>query len=246
MKIIAFIPARYGSTRLPGKPLINILDKPMIQHVYENALKLKMLDKVVILTDSDEIKNAVEGFGGEVCMTDVSITSGSERILSVLDQYKEYQIIVNIQGDEPLLDSNDIEKAIQTLVNDDNAHISTLVKKIDDNMDIVEPNVVKVVLDKNGYCLYFSRSKIPFIRDNAETTEYFKHIGLYIYRRQVIEKLNRLPYSMLEDAEKLEQLRFLENGYRIKAAFAESNIHGVDVKEDLIIVEKMLKSKLNI
>ncbi len=249
MKIIGIIPARFDSTRLPGKPLADINGKPMIQHVYESASKSTLLSRVIVATDSSLIYDAVQKFGGEAIMTTASHNSGTERIAEAVKNI-EADLVVNIQGDEPFIDAGNINIAVQPLIDDKNIQISTLAIKFEDINDIKDPNKVKVVFDKNNIALYFSRSVIPFSEEinnlvptlqRGNGSEYYKHIGLYVYRKDFLMKLHTLKHSMLEEAEKLEQLRFLENGYKIKVVLTEIDSVSVDTEEDLNMVRHFNK-----
>lgn len=239
MKYIGVIPARYASTRLPGKPLADIHGKPMIQWVYENARKA--LDRVIVATDDRHVFEAVEAFGGEVMMTAAEHQSGTDRIGEVvrkLGQVLDAQdVVVNIQGDEPYIQAQQIE-LLMSLFRDQTVQIGTLVKKIDSTEVLFNANIPKVVFDRSSHALLFSRATIPFARgvENGEWLKhhtYYKHIGMYAYRVSTLLKLVQLPLGMLEQAESLEQLRWLENGFRIKVAVTELESLAVDTPEDL-------------
>ncbi len=238
MKIIGIIPSRYASTRLPAKPLVDICGKPMVQRVYEQAKKSSLITDVVVATDDVRIEEAVKTFGGVVIMTPVTIQSGSDRIAYVAKNLSA-DIVVNIQGDEPLIDPKLIDQTIQALIDDDYAVVATAVKKISSADDIFNPNIVKVVLDNNRYAMYFSRSPIPHVRDTKIAAEWpkettlYKHFGIYAYRADFLQKYTLLPQSPLENAEKLEQLRVLENGYTIKCVVTKYESMPVDTPEDL-------------
>ncbi len=247
-RVIGVIPARYSSTRFPGKPLVDILGKPMVQWVYENAMRSKFLNFLIVATDDERIYNVVKGFGGNVIMTPSDIQTGTDRVAYVMNEF-DADIIANIQGDEPLLTSEMIDRAIEPFLNGERVDISTLAVKINDVNLIFNPNVVKVVFDKDNFALYFSRGAIPFCRD-AKTDEdwlklgnFYKHIGLYVYSRDSLLKFVALGKSPLEDIEKLEQLRALENGFRIKVVITESDTIGVDTPEDVEKVVTYLKNK---
>lgn len=237
--VIGVIPARYGSTRLPAKSLAMIHGKPMIQHVYEKCLKAKLLSEILVATDDKRIFDAVINFGGNVVMTSKSHKSGTDRIGEAVKDIK-CDIVVNIQGDEPMIAPRNIDKAIEPLISDKSINISTLCFKISDNKEISNPNVVKVVLDSNSNALYFSRSVIPFNRDNSKA-EYFKHIGLYVYRKDYLTKLIKMKPSKLEQTEKLEQLRVLESGEAIKVIETNTDSHSVDTQADLNKIRKLIK-----
>jgi 3-deoxy-manno-octulosonate cytidylyltransferase (CMP-KDO synthetase) len=232
MKIIGVIPARYDSTRFPGKPLVNIAGKPMIQHVWENSAKSKLINELYAATDDKRIFVAVKSFGGNAVMTSKKHKSGSDRIGEVIKK-RNCDIVVNIQGDEPFINPLNIDKTIRPLLEDKNIRVSTLCTPIKHRDEINNPNVVKVVVDKNGFALYFSRLAVPYNRDKAKNIVYYKHIGLYVYRKKyLLEFINQKP-SKLEMAEKLEQLRILENGTKIKVVITNIDSFTVDSKQDL-------------
>jgi len=245
MKTIAIIPARYGSTRFEGKPLADILGKPMIQYVYEGVCQSKLIEEVIVATDDQRILETVQGFGGKAVMTSPDHTTGTDRVAEVA-QKLESEIIVNVQGDEPLIRGRIIDKAIRPLLTDETLPMSTLMTKIEEVKDWLNPNVGKVVVDQKGFALYFSRSPIPFPRDlNIEQILYkpfgkkillkrvFKHIGVYIYRRKFLLRFSKLKPTPLEKLEKLEQLRALENGYPIKVILVDYEPLHVETPEDL-------------
>jgi 3-deoxy-manno-octulosonate cytidylyltransferase (CMP-KDO synthetase) len=237
--VIGVIPARYGSTRLPAKSLAMIHGKPMIQHVYEKCLKAKLLSEILVATDNKRIFDAVINFGGNVVMTSKAHKSGTDRIGEAVRDIK-CDIVVNIQGDEPMIDPRNIDKAIEPLISDKTINVSTLCFKISEKKEINNPNVVKVVLDSNNNALYFSRSTIPFNRDNNKT-EYFKHIGLYVYRKDYLLKLIKLKPSKLELSEKLEQLRILESCEKIKVIETKIDSHSVDTPADLKKIKHLIR-----
>lgn len=238
MNAIGIIPARYNSSRFPGKPLADILGKPMIQWVYERANRAKYLDQVIVATDDKRIYDTVTNFGGHVTMTSIHAANGTERVAEIAGQL-DSSLIVNIQGDEPLIDSEIIDQLVILMRDNPDAPVGTLIKKIEKVENLINPNIPKVIVTKNFYALYFSRSIIPFYRDEPEhvhwlkKTDYYQHIGLYIYRRDFLLKFVQLPQSKLERIEQLEQLRILENGYKIKVALTESDSIGVDVPSDV-------------
>lgn len=246
MKIIGIIPSRYASQRLPAKALVDIQGKPMVQHVYERAKMSRMLNDVIVATDDERIETAVKKFGGNAVMTPKDIRSGSDRI-AYAARSLDADIVVNIQGDEPLINPKVIDETVQLLVDDLSAVVGTAVKKIQSIEELLTPSVVKVVLDKNCYALYFTRSLIPFVRDSAEVTDwlkhatFYKHLGIYVYRSSFLQSYAGLSPTLLEQAEKLEQLRILEHGYRIKAAVTEFDSTPVDTQEDLEKVRKLIK-----
>ena len=246
MKILAIIPSRYASQRLPAKSLADIHGKPMVQHVYERAKQSQLLTEVIVATDDARIESAVKKFGGRAVMTPATLQSGSDRIAFAARSI-EADIVVNVQGDEPLIDPKVIDQAVQLLLDDETAVVGTAVNKISSLDDLLTPSVVKVVLDKNHYALYFTRSLVPFVRDSAEVTQwlkhavFYKHFGIYAYRSAFLQVFTSLAPTPLEQTEKLEQLRILENGYRIKAAITELDSIPVDTQEDLEKVRKRIK-----
>jgi 3-deoxy-manno-octulosonate cytidylyltransferase (CMP-KDO synthetase) len=246
MSILGIIPARYASSRFPGKPLTDIAGKTMIRRVYEQSQKAAKLGKVVVATDDERIAAEVKSFGGEFVMTSGEHHSGTDRCAeTVLKVPGSWDAVINIQGDEPFIQPEQID-LLAGLFEDASVQIGTLVKKLADPSDLDNPNTMKVVLDVNGNGMYFSRSPIPFVR-NAEKTEwlshhfFYKHIGIYGYRTEVLQQLTQLAPGKLEMAESLEQLRWLENGYKIRTAFTTMETISVDVPEDL---EKLKKAGL--
>ena len=246
MKFVGIIPARYASTRFPGKPLVDMAGKPMIQRVYERVSGL--LDEVCVATDDDRIADAVRNFGGNVVMTSAEHQSGTDRCQEAfLKIGKPFDVVINIQGDEPFIQVSQIE-LIKSCFEDKNTQIATLVKPFsqDDDFEttVFNPNSPKVVLNKQNQAIYFSRSVIPYVRGKEHTewlksTVFYKHIGLYAYKSEVLEEITKLPQSALELAESLEQLRWIENGYTIKVGITHEETIGIDTPEDL---EKALKS----
>ncbi|WP_434772241.1 3-deoxy-manno-octulosonate cytidylyltransferase [Pseudomonas entomophila] len=236
-RVAIVIPARYGSTRLPGKPLADILGKPMVQHVYERALQVGNADQVVIATDDARVAQAVEAFGGVCVMTSPEHPSGTDRLAEVMGQVQA-DLYINLQGDEPLVRSADIETLIAGMLADPAVAIGTLCHAIDAH-EAKRPEAVKVVLGHNGNALYFSRSPIPYPRDD-EAARYLKHVGVYGYRRHVLAEYSALPQPMLEHAEKLEQLRLLAAGYSIRAYPIEPTGPGVDTPEGLEAVRAIM------
>ncbi len=240
-KIIGMIPARYASTRFRGKVIADIVDKPMIQRVYEQANKSTMLDQLIVAVDDDRVYKVVKGFGGKVVMTSTGHESGTDRIAEAIENI-DADIVVNIQGDQPLFDARMIEEAVQPMLEDPNIMMSTLKTKIGEE-DYNDPAVVKVVVDENDFALYFSRSLIPYSRDKV-TMDVYEHVGLYVYRKDFLLKVSKLPRTYLEKIEMLEQLRVLENGYKLKVIETKcESISGisVDTPEDLIKVENLIK-----
>lgn len=256
MSAIVVIPARYASTRFPGKPLALLKGMPVIQHVYQNSLNSKLADEVIVATDSETIFEKVLSFGGKAVMTSPEHQSGTDRIAEVAAALN-CDIMVNVQGDEPLIRPEMIDAVISVL-DDSRASLGTLAIPIRDSREIFDPNVVKVVFDPEGFAWYFSRAPIPYHRDewNAPlvmskelraqstlvTRGCFKHVGIYSYRRDVLMKLSSMPPSRLETIEKLEQLRALESGFRIKVGETSCETIGVDTPEDLERVEQCLNS----
>jgi 3-deoxy-manno-octulosonate cytidylyltransferase (CMP-KDO synthetase) len=237
MKALGIIPARYGSTRFPGKPLALLAGKPMVQWVYERAAQAELLNDVIVATDDARIFATVKKFGGRVVMTRADHPSGSDRIAEVAAK-SDAEIIVNIQGDEPLIEPAAIDLGVKILLDHPAAQVGTLVCPIRDTADLRNPNVVKVTLAQDHTALYFSRSAIPFCRGAQTDAEwlqqhtYFKHIGLYIFRRDMLLQFVKWPLGVLERVESLEQLRLLEHGVKIYVAVTESEARGVDTPED--------------
>jgi 3-deoxy-manno-octulosonate cytidylyltransferase (CMP-KDO synthetase) len=238
------IPARYASSRLPGKALLDIHGKPMIQHVYERAL-LTSASEVIIATDSEAIAAAAEKFSAPVCMTRADHVSGTERLGEVVDQqnWSDDCVIVNVQGDEPMIPPHIITQVAENLIAHPEAACASLMTAFTDTQSISNPNMVKVVVDKNGFALYFSRAVIPYIRDpeHSVSVSHHWHVGIYAYRAELLRNYSKLPVCELETIEKLEQLRLLWNGYKIHMAVAvEVPEHGVDTELDLEHVRALL------
>lgn len=251
MKVLV-IPARYASTRLPGKPLRLLAGKPMIQHVFERAQEASDtldFESIVIATDDDRIKQTCEAFGATVCMTSIEHETGSDRLAEVvsINGWSDDSIVVNLQGDEPLTPIASLKQVAENLEKYPDASIATLATQISTNEEYNDPNVVKVVTDKNGMALYFSRTSIPFQRDDEEVVSNFalRHIGIYAYRAGYLKSFARMEPCQIEHLEKLEQLRAMWHGARIHVAVAkEVPGHGVDTKEDLLAVERILLNKV--
>lgn len=243
MKILGVIPARYASTRFNGKPLELICGKPMIEWVYKRSVKSK-LDNVVVATDDKRIYDTVLSFGGKAVMTRSDHSNGTDRIIEVikLEEYKDYEFVINIQGDEPIIDPESINILIDKYTSE-KAEIITLKEEIKDLSDKENPNVVKVVTDFYDNALYFSRSPLPYMRNEDENFKYYRHVGIYGYTTDFLLELENLKAGVLEHIESLEQLKFLENGHKIKVYETKSVIKGVDTKEDLIEVEKIILEK---
>ncbi len=230
-KTVIVIPARYASTRLPGKPLLKVNNKPIIQYVYEAAQKSKLADSIIVATDDDRIVEAVKKFGGSVEMTSAEHKCGSDRITEVIQRHPEFDYVLNLQGDEPQITPNIIDKTISALIENDDTDISTLVREITSKEQINNPNCVKCVFDNNNNALYFSRCPIPYER-NENQAPYYAHIGIYGYKKESLIKMTKLPQSVLEKQESLEQLRALQNGMKIKIAIVGLNPVGIDTIED--------------
>ncbi len=243
-QIVVVIPARFGSTRFPGKPLVSLAGKPMIQHVYERAKRAQTVHNVLVATDDQRIFEAVERFGGQARMTRTEHRTGTERIAE-LAVHEPGDIFLNVQGDEPLIDPLAIDAAVGALLEEPPAQISTVATAIRHANDIIDPNVVKVVLDFDEYALYFSRAPIPWIRDTQQKVhvKYWKHLGLYAFQRDALLEYPTLPQGELEKAEQLEQLRWQENGWRIRVAEVPHDAVSVDVPEDVTRVEKLLREE---
>src|SRR5437016_1186902 len=241
-KIVVVIPARYGSTRLPGKPLISLAGKPMIQRVCERARLAESADRVIVATDDERIVKAVEGFGGEARMTRTEHRTGTERVAEVAAR-EGGDIFVNVQGDEPLLDPHAIDVAVDSLLEEPQASIGTVATPIKTPGDIMDPNVVKAVLDFDGNAIYFSRAPIPWVRDTASKIQvrHLKHLGLSVLQRDALLEYHTLPQGELDRIEQLEQLRWIENAWKIRVAEVQHDAVSVDVPEDVARVEKLLQ-----
>ncbi|MFH0940623.1 MAG: 3-deoxy-manno-octulosonate cytidylyltransferase [Candidatus Omnitrophota bacterium] len=246
MKAIGVIPARYSSVRFEGKVLADLMGKPMIQHVWENAKKAKTLDDLIVACDDDRIYKAVSDFGGRAVMTAKAHTSGTERIAEAVADM-DVRLVVNIQADEPLVHPSMIDDVVYSLTNTPELSVATIMKRIEDEKEIPDANVVKVVVNKKGYALYFSRCPIPFVREEEPGMRvHYKHIGLYGYTKDFLFTYKNMPDSKLEQLEKLEQLRILENGYLIRVIETKYETIGVDTREDLDKVRQwmVVKSKI--
>lgn len=237
MKILGVIPSRYASTRFPAKPLVDIAGKSMVETVYSQVKKAKLITKVVVATDNQKIYDHVKSFGGEVCMTSEDHVSGTDRCFEAYTlQNEHFDYVINIQGDEPFIDPGQIDLLAGLL--DSKTELATLIKKIEKQEQLFNPNVVKVVVNALNEALYFSRSTIPYLR-NVDQSDwlmkhvFYKHIGMYAYRTDVLGAITKLSVSTLEKVESLEQLRWLENGFKIKTAVTEIETIGVDTPEDL-------------
>jgi len=241
-KVVVVIPARYGSTRLPGKPLVQLAGQPMIQRVYARAKLAQTVHRVIVATDDDRIIKAVQAFGGEARMTRADHRTGTERVAEVA-AHESGEVFVNVQGDEPLLDPAAIDAAVGALLENSATTVSTVATPIKTPADIMDPNVCKVVLDFDENALYFSRAPVPWVRDTASKLQvrHLKHLGLYVFRREALLEYATLPQGELERIEQLEQLRWLENGWKTRVAEVEHDAVSVDVPEDVARVEKLLE-----
>lgn len=243
-KILGVIPARFSSSRFPGKVLARIASKTMLQHVWERASQARYLTSTIIATDDERVQAVARSFGARVRMTRADHLSGTDRVAEAASA-EEAQLVVNIQGDEPLIDPAAIDAAILPLTHDPDIVMGTLKKKIEDPREIGDPNVVKVVTDRDGDAIYFSRLPVPFYRDGDRETpapNYYKHVGLYVYQRDFLLGYSGLPVGPLERAERLEQLRALENGFRIRVVETEYESLGVDTQEDLDRVTRLFEA----
>jgi len=253
MSVVAIIPARFGSTRLPGKPLANIGGKPMIQHVYQSTAKAQVLDRVIVATDDRRIEAAVKAFGGEVMMTSPKHASGTDRLAEVARRIKA-DLLVNVQGDLPFIHAATITRAVKPLRQNRTVPMGTVCTAIYDEAEWHNPNIVKVLMDRAGFAMYFTRASIPYVRNgvvdprgrklNSRSRPRlwgYRHLGLYVYRRDFLLKFARLRPTALEQIESLEQLRALENGYRIYVAEVDERSVEVDTPEDLKRAESYLK-----
>jgi 3-deoxy-manno-octulosonate cytidylyltransferase (CMP-KDO synthetase) len=243
-KVVVVIPARYAATRLPGKPLVQLAGKSMIQRVFERASRAKSPHRVIVATDDDRIVQAVRAFGGEARMTRLDHRTGTERVAEVA-AHEDGDVFINVQGDEPLLDPTAIDTAVRTLLDDPPAQVATVATPIKTPSDVMDRNVVKTVLDFDNYALYFSRAPIPWLRDtkSEQAVHYWKHLGLYVFQRDALLDYPTLPQGELERIEQLEQLRWMENGIRIRVGEVEHDAVSVDVPEDVARVEKLLQSQ---
>jgi len=238
MKILGIIPARYASTRLPGKPLVYIKGKTMIQRVYDNASKAKSLNEIIVATDDDRIYEHVEEFGGKVAMTSTRHNSGTDRCCEVVKIFGDkYPVVINIQGDEPFIKPQQIDQ-VSNCFDDKTTQIATLAKDIDNFNELVNYDVPKVTINTNKEAVYFSRFPIPFFQNLQQKKwlnkhKYYKHIGIYGFRSKTLLELTQLKQSPLEKAESLEQLRWIDNGYKIKIAITRHDTHSIDTPEDL-------------
>lgn len=240
MKVLCVIPARYASTRLPGKPLKDIAGKPMVVRVYERASLASLVDETLVATDDERIKSAVEAAGGKAMLTRADHATGTDRLAEVAEAYPEIDLIVNVQGDEPLIEPGLIDELAVLFKDDPALAMATVKTEMKDAEEQKNPNNVKVVCDKEGYALYFSRSLMPYPRKSG--CPVYKHIGIYAYRRDFLLNYARMEPTPLEQAESLEQLRALENGYRIKVVETHASFVGVDTAEDLERVNEIYRN----
>ena len=240
MKVLCVIPARYASTRLPGKPLANLAGKPMIQRVYERAAQAKIPDEIIVATDDERIKETVEGFGGKAMMTAATHPSGTDRLAEVALSYDKVDVIINVQGDEPMIPPELIDSLCEAFENNDQLQMAT-AKTLMDASEYDDPNAVKVVTDQSGYAIYFSHSLIPYPRHKTPEFKVYKHIGIYAYRRDFLLKFAALLPTPLEQIEGLEQLRALETGAKIKVLTTDFKGIGIDTQEDLDRANKVFE-----
>ena len=241
MRTLCVIPARYASTRLPGKPLADICGKPMICRVLERASRAQKPEKVIVATDAPRIYDAVRAEGSEAILTRADHPTGTDRLAEVAEAYPEVDLIVNVQGDEPLIEPSVIDDLIAPFEMDENLPMATVMTRMGDAAEQLNPNNVKVIVDKLGYALYFSRSLVPYPR--AAAGPVYKHIGIYAYRRDFLLRYARLEPTPLERAESLEQLRALENGYGIRVLETDCRFVGLDTPEDLALVNKIYREQ---
>ena len=241
MRTLCVIPARYASTRLPGKPLADICGKPMICRVWERARRAEKPERVIVATDDQRIYDAVRKDGGEAMLTRADHPTGTDRLAEVAQAHAAVDLIVNVQGDEPLIEPSVIDELIALFEADENLQMATVMTRMEDEEEQKNPNNVKVVVDKLGYALYFSRSLLPYPR--AAAAPVYKHIGIYAYRRDFLLHYARLAPTPLEKAESLEQLRALENGYGIRVLETDCRFVGVDTAEDLALVNKLYREQ---
>ncbi|MBF0358477.1 MAG: 3-deoxy-manno-octulosonate cytidylyltransferase [Magnetococcales bacterium] len=241
MKILGVIPCRMNASRLPGKPLLKLLGRPLIQHVYEGVQTSKKIDQFIVATDSQNIIDCVRSFGGQAVLTSSSHNTGTERVAEVAEKLAEYDIILNIQGDEPLVTGEMVDQLATPLVENPGIHMTALKGRITNQEELHDPSIIKVVTDKNDCAIYFSRHPIPYPRNR--TDHYYRNKGVYGFRRSFILEFKDLPRGPLELAESLEQLRAIEYGKQIFVSETKTETHGVNTPEDIPIVEKALRSK---
>lgn len=243
--IVCIIPSRYGSSRFPGKPLADLLGKPMIQHVYERVARARAVPYVAVATDDERIYETVKNFGGNAIMTAATHRSGTDRISEAVKtlHLSTDAIVVNIQGDQPIFEPVQVDEVIQPLLDDADVMMSTLIYRIVREEEITHPHAVKVVCDSENNALYFSRATIPFVRDKKLTADYYKHHGIYAYRRDFLDTFTRLPEGKLEKLEALEQLRALEYGYKIRCVITPHDSVEVDNQQELDRVRRILEGQ---
>ena len=244
MKIVAMIPARYDSERLPGKLMMDLGGIPVILRTYQNVISSGLFDEVFVITDSEIIYKLINNNGGNALMSSIKHDNGSDRIAEFASKINS-DLILNVQGDEPFIDKSSLEKLISVFIDDDkkNIDLASIMQPITNDIDILSPNNVKVVVDKNNFAIYFSRSVIPFNRSKDKNIKHFKHIGVYAFRKQSLLYYYKSKSTTLEKLEKLEQLRFIENGKKIKMVQTDYKGYGIDVMEDLINARKILDAK---
>jgi len=240
-RVVAVIPSRYQSTRLPGKPLALIDGKTMVEHVWARASHARRIDAVIVATDNEEVATAVDKFGGVAVMTSADHATGTDRLAEVAATL-ESDLIVNVQGDEPLITPSAIDDAVQPLLAPNGERMGTLRKRLDQAEDLHNPSIVKMVVDHQGYALYFSRSPLPYVRPGQPAPAMWRHLGLYVYKRTFLLEFARLPQTPLELAEGLEQLRALEHGFRIVTVETTADTIGVDTPEDLERVRRLVQA----
>ena len=242
VQVVCIIPSRYESTRFPGKPLADLAGKPMIQHVYERVLKAGSVSFAAVATDDERIFEAVRAFGGRAVMTSPRHRSGTDRIAEAVETMglRDDDIVVNVQGDQPLFEPSQVDEVVGPLLQDVSIPMCTLIYRIVRDEEIAHPNAVKTVFDRNHFALYFSRATIPFVRDAFRKAEYFKHHGIYAYRRHFLRTFTSLPEGILERLEALEQLRALENGYPIKVVVTSHDSVEVDTPVELERVRRLI------
>lgn len=245
MKVVCIIPSRYESSRFPGKPLADLCGKPMIQHVYERVLEAKILTHAAVATDHEEIYFTVLKFSGRAIMTSPDHKSGTDRIAEAVEtlDLKVDDIVVNVQGDQPLFEPSQIDEVVQPLLEDPAVTMSTLIYRIRRDEEITYPNAVKVVFDRDRFAVYFSRATIPYVRDPGQRAVYYKHHGIYAYRKNFLEMFTRLPEGTLERLEALEQLRAIEHGYKIKVVETQYDSVEVDTPEELARVAGIIQER---
>lgn len=242
MNVIGVIPARFASTRFEGKVLADLSGKPVIQHVWENARKATSLNDLIIACDDERIKNVAQDFGANTILTSRQHTSGTDRVAEAVRDI-DVNIIINIQADEPLIQPSVINALAQEMISNSNLVMATIRKKIDDYQEINDPNIVKVISDKDEFAIYFSRFPLPYFRNSELPRRYYKHLGIYAYTKDFLYTLKNLPPSYLENAEKLEQLRVLEAGFKIKMIETQFDSFGIDTEEDLLKVKRVLEDQ---